>query len=80
MAKIVIVLDSADSIDQLNSTLNLDATKPKAGLVNVRNLLDAILGGARVCASGYVVTRGTDPNVGTNGTDSVKTSWTSGLD
>lgn len=75
MAKICIVLDSDDSIAQLNSKLGLDGTKPDEGMNSLIDYLGGIAGGAIKCSSAQVTTRDSDPGVTTSGSGSAQTNF-----
>lgn len=74
MARLVLVIDTTDSIAQLNSKCLKGSSKPHDSLQNCRNYIDAILAGA-VDASVQSTTRDTDPSVGTSGSGSTQETY-----
>lgn len=73
MAHLVLVIDTSDSIANLNSKIH-NAGNPREAVVNARNYLDAILGGA-IDASLQVTSRDTAPSVSTSGSGSQQESY-----
>lgn len=68
MAHLVIVVDTSDSIADLNAKIQ-KAGNPHAALANVKNYVQAIMAGA-VDADVQVTVRDTDPLVATSGSGS----------
>ncbi len=76
MAFLVIVINTDNhSIADLNHKIGTDATKPHGSVVNCAKYLEAIAVGA-VNANVQVVSRSTDPSVGTAGSGSASTAFT----
>ena len=70
MAFLVVVIDTSDSVAQLNAKLDLASSgNPEEHVAKVANYIAACQGGI-VDASVQVTSRDTDPAVGTNGTGS----------
>jgi len=74
MEFLVLVIDSPDSIAQLNSKQVVQTAKPQEGVVACREYLEAILAGAVDC-SVQVTTRDTDPSVATSGSGSAQVTY-----
>ncbi len=73
MAKLVIEIDSTDSIAQLNSKV-MFPTKALEGVIALRNYLDAMLAGC-VDASAQVTSRDTTASVSTSGSGSQQVTY-----
>lgn len=71
MAFLVLVINTPDTIADLNAKIQMDATKPRDGVGRARNYLEAILAGAKDCAV-QATTRDTDPSVATSGSGSLQ--------
>ncbi len=75
MAFLVLVIDTENSIADLNQKIGTDATKPHDSVAAVARYLEGICGGA-VNANVQVTSRSTDPSVGTAGSGSAQTAFT----
>lgn len=73
MAFLVLVIDTSDSIADLNGKIQRP-TNPHEAIANARNYLDAIMGGTKD-ASVQMTTRDSDPSVGTSGSGSEQESY-----
>lgn len=75
MARLVLVIDTSDSIAQLNAKLNLaDTGNGEEHASLLANYLSACQGGM-VDASIQVTTRDTDPSVSTSGSGSLQRTY-----
>jgi hypothetical protein len=73
MAFLVVVINTGDSISDINSKA-VKPTQQFEGVQGVRNYLDAALGGLKP-ASIQVTSRDTDPSVSTSGSGSAQTTY-----
>ena len=73
MAHLVIVINSPDSIDELNSKIQRKGSSPEA-LNNIANYVNAI-NSANISASVQVTVRDTAPAVATSGANSTQESY-----
>jgi len=73
MAHLVIVINSPDSIDELNSKIQATKSSPEA-LNAVANYINAI-NSANISATAQVTVRDTDPAVTTSGTNSTQETY-----
>jgi hypothetical protein len=73
MAHLVIVINSPESISELNSKIQRKGSSPEA-LNNVANYISAI-NSANVSASVQVTVRDSDPAVATSGSGSTQESY-----
>lgn len=73
MAHLVIVINSPESIDELNSKIQRAGSSPEA-LNNVANYVNAI-NSANISASVQVTVRDTAPAVATSGSGSTQESY-----
>lgn len=74
MAYLVLVIDSPDSIAQLNSKISADATCQHQGVEQLKQYLEEILAGTRDC-SVQSTSRDTDPSVATSGSGSTQKTY-----
>lgn len=73
MAHLVIVINSPDSIEELNSKVQRKNSSPEA-LNNIANYVNAI-NSANISATVQVTVRDSDPLVGTSGLGSTQESY-----